>query len=580
MALAVTQPADAGRKALERDALFGETEPALQPPVLRKQLEKRAVGRPNVFRLARKRGPPERPLALAEERPDVQRHEAADREGVGDTGLLRLSPEIVAVVEDDRAAPPELEQRAHVIGHGRVGPLDVPFRIRHAQARQLLERAAPRNVAVELVVGRGLIGDEIGQDVAGEQPLEQIHGIRLDADRDSLSRVLRREGAIDGAIDVGLLLVQIAGLQPLLDALRIHLGHQRDRSVHRRGERLRAAHPAETGGHDQPAREIASEVPGRGRERLERPLDDALAADVDPRARRHLAVHGQAEAFQAAELVARRPGGNEHGVRDEDPRGVFVGFEHADGLPRLDEHRLVGSKALQRRDDGVERFPVARGPAGAAVDDQFFGLFRHVRIEVVLEHPEGGFLRPAEAAELRSTGRANRAGGRQNGRAHGRIIWRGGSVAGLPAGLLQAGDLRHDRLAREKHPRVLEIRMELPVGGPGAHLAAEEAPHAFQRLGGGQRPQELHRLKRRDELDGEHALQVFHDRRELPRRDRRHRDVVLLGGRGRDRIDRGGMREHLAFRDQRGGRHLRHHEPRVQAPLPHQERREGPKAPG
>ena len=61
-----------------------------------------------------------------------------------------------------------------MVGHGRVGPLDVPFRIRRAQARQLLERAAPRNVAVELVVGRGLVGDEIGQDVAREQPLEQI----------------------------------------------------------------------------------------------------------------------------------------------------------------------------------------------------------------------------------------------------------------------------------------------------------------------------------------------------------------------------------------------------------------------
>ena len=234
-----------------------------------------------------------------------------------------------------------------MIGHGRVRPLDVPFRIRRAQARQLLERAAPRNVAVELVVGRGLIGDEIGQDVAGEQPLEQIHGIRLDADRDGLSRVLRGEGAIDGTIDVGLFLVQIAGLQPLLDALRIHLGHQRDRSVHRRGERLRAAHPAETGRHDQPAREIAPEVPGRGRKRLERSLDDALAADVDPRARCHLAVHGQAEAFQAAELVARRPGGNEHGVRDQDAR-----------------ERLRGSRT-RRRPSPTERASF-RWPSGAS----------------------------------------------------------------------------------------------------------------------------------------------------------------------------------------------------------------------
>ena len=90
VALAVTQPADAGRKALERDALLGEADPALERAVLGKELEKGAVGRPNVLRVARERGPPERPLALAEERPDVQRDEPADREGVGDSGLLRL----------------------------------------------------------------------------------------------------------------------------------------------------------------------------------------------------------------------------------------------------------------------------------------------------------------------------------------------------------------------------------------------------------------------------------------------------------------------------------------------------------
>ncbi len=44
---------------------------------------------------------------------------------------------------------------------------------------EILERAAPRHVAVELVVRGGLVGDEVREDVAGEQPLEQVHGVGL-----------------------------------------------------------------------------------------------------------------------------------------------------------------------------------------------------------------------------------------------------------------------------------------------------------------------------------------------------------------------------------------------------------------
>ena len=89
----------------------------------------------------------------------------------------------------------------------------------------------------------------------------------------------------------------------------------------------------------------------RGGEGLEGALHDALASDVDPGARRHLAVHRQPEALEPAKLVARRPGGNEHRVGDEDPRRVFVRLEDADGLARLDEHRLVaraGASASRR----------------------------------------------------------------------------------------------------------------------------------------------------------------------------------------------------------------------------------------
>ena len=56
---------------------------------------------------------------------------------------------------------------------------------------------------------------------------------------------------------------------------------------------------------------------------------------------------------------------------------------------------MGGAQPLEGRDDRVERFPASRGAPGSAVDDQLVGLFGDVGIEVVLEHPEGGFLLPA-----------------------------------------------------------------------------------------------------------------------------------------------------------------------------------------
>ena len=51
-------------------------------------------------------------------------------------------------------------------------------------------------------------------------------------------------------------------------------------------------------------------------------------------------------------------------------------------------------------DDGIERRPIAGRPAGAAVDDELVGVLGDLRVEVVHEHPEGRFLRPAAAGQL------------------------------------------------------------------------------------------------------------------------------------------------------------------------------------
>ena len=49
--------------------------------------------------------------------------------------------------------------------------------------------------------------------------------------------------------------VEVAVVQPPLDALGVDLDADRDATVQRHGERLRATHPAEPGGQSDGARE-------------------------------------------------------------------------------------------------------------------------------------------------------------------------------------------------------------------------------------------------------------------------------------------------------------------------------------
>ena len=181
----------------------------------------------------------------------------------------------------------------------------------------------------------------------------------------------------------------------------VDLDAQRDAVVHRDRQRLRAAHPAEAGGERDRAGERAAEAAaGDLGEALVRALQDALRADVDPRAGRHLAVHREAERFEAAELLPVPPLGDEVGVGDQHARRPLVGAEHADRLARLHQHRLVGGQRRERAAHRVEGIPRPRRATGAAVHDEVVGSLGDLRVEVVLQHAERGLLRPAAAGEV------------------------------------------------------------------------------------------------------------------------------------------------------------------------------------
>ena len=140
-----------------------------------------------------------------------------------------------------------------------------------------------------------------------------------------------------------------------------------------------------------------------------RALNDALAADVDPGASRHLAVHHQPLAIERVEILPGRPVRHEVGVGDQHARCVDMGAEHANRLAGLHQKRFVALEPLQGRGDTVEAVPVSRGAADAAIDHQFVGSLRHVRVEVVHQHPQRGFGEPAFCGQRGPMRRANDA---------------------------------------------------------------------------------------------------------------------------------------------------------------------------
>ena len=160
-----------------------------------------------------------------------------------------------------------------------------------------------------------------------------------------------------------------------------------------------------------PAERPAEALVGHRGEGLERPLQDPLGADVDPRAGRHLAVHRQPEVLEAAELLPVGPVADQVGVGDQHPRRPRVGAHHADGLAGLHEHRLVVLEVAQGPHEGVVGLPVARGLAGAAVDDELRGVLRVGRVEVVHQHPQRGLGLPGLRGQLRCRWRRGWAGG-------------------------------------------------------------------------------------------------------------------------------------------------------------------------
>src|SRR5438094_5330614 len=160
MALAEAEPADARRQPLESDPLACEVEPPVQAFILREEFPDLRIGARDILRLAGERYPAKGAFADAEERTHVRGHEARIVERVLHAGVLRLLPDVVAVVDARDAHCLEAEDGAYVLGD-RLARRErdlVGFAL--LQVFPLAERPVLGQIAMRRVVRRGLVGDE------------------------------------------------------------------------------------------------------------------------------------------------------------------------------------------------------------------------------------------------------------------------------------------------------------------------------------------------------------------------------------------------------------------------------------
>ena len=243
-------PADARGQTLEADAFARHVEPAVQGGIVGNQFFHFGIGFVDVFGVARQSHPAERADAAAEQRADVGGHEAGEIESVGHAFFFRHLADVVAVIEGGHAHFLEIEHGLHVYGHRFFGGFHRAFGVGFGGGAVLFPRHVLRQVAVERVVCAGLVGHHIGAHAAAHQFGQHVGSVGAQADGNGAAFGGVFVDARQCVVQIAGLFVQIAGAQAEVDAGLLAFDVQRAGAGQRCGQRLRAAHAAQTGGED------------------------------------------------------------------------------------------------------------------------------------------------------------------------------------------------------------------------------------------------------------------------------------------------------------------------------------------
>jgi len=393
--IAEADPAYSGRQTLEGNAFTRHVEPVVQMLVVGHQFLDLGVGLVDVFRIAGQGAPAERADTAAKQGADIGRYEAGKREGVFKPFFLGHLANIVAVIQCRYAGVPETDHGLDLFAHRGAGrgfdrfritlPFGVPFR----------QRPAFRQVAVEWIVCRRLVCDDVWAHTAADQFGKHVGRVAEQADGLCFAGLCPALDHVKRFVDTVGAFIDVSGAEAEIDPVRVAFDCEATGAGHGRGERLRSAHSAKAAGEDPFALQVAVVMLAAGfDEGFIGALDDPLGPDIDPAARRHLPVHHQAELIEFVEMIPVGPMRNQVGIGDQHARRVLVGAENADRFARLHQERFFIVQRLQGRCDTVEIVPGPRRAADTTINNEFMRFFRNLRIKIVHHHSVGRFGGP------------------------------------------------------------------------------------------------------------------------------------------------------------------------------------------
>ena len=297
----------------------------------------------------------------------------------------------------------EIQHRPDVFGHRGAGGTSHRGGIAFPAGCPVGDSPAPRQIAVDGIMGGGLVGDDVRPDASPHQFRKDLRGIAEQAYRYWL---LFAAGLLDDRqrlLQRGRLAVEVAGAQPHLDARGLAFDDQAaDAPAITAASGCAPPMPPRPAVRIHLARERSAEMaPPHLDERFVGALNDALAADIDPRTRGHLAVHHEPLTIELMKMLPGRPVRHQVGIGDQHAGASAWVRNTPTGLPDCTSSVSSASSRLQRGDDGVETVPVTRRPADAAIDHQFLRTLRHGGVQVVHQHAQRRLGEPGFGVQRR-----------------------------------------------------------------------------------------------------------------------------------------------------------------------------------
>src|SRR5260370_39740956 len=226
--------------------LARHTQPAVQLGVTRDHSLSLALVFKNVCGAAGERPPAERADATPKYRADISGYKAGIIKRICHTRLIRHLPEVVAVIDDRNTLMVELQHGAHLLRNRFLRSLYIAFRVTLAQFRRFPKAQTGRDISVEDITRRCVIGDHIRLNPPSYQFGIDVSRIAQQSDRERLSEITSFADLIKRLVQRTGDCIAVAGIQTALDVLLVYLNGKHGGAGHCRSEWLRTCHPSQT----------------------------------------------------------------------------------------------------------------------------------------------------------------------------------------------------------------------------------------------------------------------------------------------------------------------------------------------